>query len=83
MISDIARYEKWYGIIDGANRPIAIRNNMKEVEGWQKFSCAMTVINGIHSLERYRQLSTAQSSRHSPRFYVEMTLFDELYNLYI
>lgn len=77
----ISMHDTWYGIIDGGHANEAIKNLCTDRPEWKGFKWLVTILKGGHSLERYRQLSRAQNSRHSPRFYVELTLFDELNNL--
>ena len=55
---------------------------MKKNESrWHSFMWYVTVIKGFHGIESYRQLSRFQNHRHNPKFYVELTVFDQLYNL--
>ena len=79
----ISRHDRWYGIIDGGHSNEAVKHLCVNLEEWKNFKWFVTILSGGHSLERYRQLSRAQNSRHSPRFYVELTFFDELNNLRI
>ena len=77
----ISAHDKWYGIIDGGHSNEAVKKLSTMDPRWKGFEWLVTVLNGGHSLNRYRQLARAQNSRHSPRFYVQMTFFDQINNL--
>ncbi len=77
----ISTHDSWYGIIDGAHSNEAIKKLCNDKPEWKGFKWLVTVLRGGYSLDRYRQLARAQNSRHSPRFYVELTFFDEINNL--
>ncbi len=81
ILEAINRFDKWYGIIDGAHANEAVKQLSSTSPSWKGFEWFVTVLAGGHPLERYRQLARAQNSRHSLRHYVEFTLYDELYNL--
>ena len=77
----LSMHDSWYGIIDGAHSNEAIKKLCTDYVEWHGFKWLVTILKGGQSLDRYRQLSRAQNSRHSSRFYIELTLFDELNNL--
>lgn len=73
--------KEWFGIVDGLHSHAAlsiIKNNNTQ---WTEFKWYVKVLNGGHPIEKYRQLGRVQNARHHPYFYVELTLFDVLYNL--
>lgn len=77
----ISKHDTWYGIIDGAHYNIAVRNLIQTKATWKNFKWFVTVLNGEFLLEMYRKLARAQNERHSDRYYIEMTFYDELSNL--
>ena len=77
----VSRHDTWYGIIDGGHSNEAIRELVNTEPGWQNFKWFVTVFHGEHPMESYRKLARAQNTRHSERYYVEMTFYDELSNL--
>lgn len=78
---EISKHPQWYGIIDGSHSNEAVRRLSKTEPSWKNVTWFVTVLKGVHSEEKYRQLSRAQNSRHSERYYVEITLSDVLKNL--
>ncbi len=79
--SIVARYPVWYGIIDGYHHNLAVRWLKENDSRWSNFLWYVTIIKGCHGIQTYRQLARFQNHRHNPKFYFEMTLFDELNNL--
>ncbi len=71
----------WHGIVDGLHSHSAlvfIKNNHRS---WNQFRWYVKILNGGFSIDKYRQLARVQNGRHHPHFYIELTLFDVLYNL--
>ncbi len=71
----------WYGIVDGLHSHAALTFIKSSYKKWHNFEWYVKILNGGYSLEKYRQLARVQNARHHPHFYVELTLFDILYNL--
>lgn len=77
----VAKRAVWFGIIDGEHSNLAVRWLVENNESWKNYSWFVTLLSGGHSVDRYRQLSRFQNHRHSPRYNIRLTLFDELNNL--
>ncbi len=74
-------HDTWYGIVDGGYTNAAIRKLRETNPKWAGFMWFVCVLKGGFSVERYRQLARYQNYLQSPKYYVQWTLFDELYNL--
>ncbi len=72
---------EWYGIVDGLHSHAALTYIKANNSRWSEFRWYVKKLNEGFPIEKYRQLSRVQNSRHHPSFYVELTLFDVLYNL--
>lgn len=75
------KHVKWYSIVDGSHSNEAAKKLCTNLNEWKGLQWFVSILNGGHNLEKYSQLSRAQKARHSPRYYVELTFFDELKNL--
>ncbi len=71
----------WYGIIDGEHSHSAIMQLMESHTRWQGYEWFVTIVNGGHSVEKYRQLARMQNERHDNKFYIEYTFFDIISNM--
>jgi len=80
---EVSKHDKWYGIIDGGHSNAAVIKLCTSFPEWRGFKWFVTLLAGGYSVDRYRQLARAQNGRHSPRFFIELTLFDQLNNLKI
>ncbi len=72
---------KWFGIVDGLHSHAALSYIKEKYQSWERFKWYVKVLNGGFTLQKYCQLARVQNGRHNPSFYVELTLFDVLYNL--
>lgn len=73
--------KEWYGIVDGLHSHAALTTIKNSHPKWFQFKWYVKVLNGGYTIEQYRQLGRVQNARHHPYFYVQLTLFDVLYNL--
>ncbi len=72
---------EWYGIVDGLHSHAALSFIKANYLQWNSFKWYVKKLHTGFPVEKYRQLARVQNSRHSPSFYVELTLFDVLFNL--
>lgn len=72
---------EWFGIVDGLHSNKAMRWMLTNREDWKNISWFVTKLKGGFPVERYRQLARFQNHRHSPKYYVSLTFYDEVYNL--
>lgn len=77
----VNKRDVWYGIIDGYHSNLAVRWLTENKPHWKHYSWFVTVLRGGNSVERYKQLARFQNHRHSPRYNIRMTFYDELSNL--
>ncbi len=73
--------ELWFGIVDGLHSHAALTFLKKNYSKWSQFKWYVKCLNSGFSIEKYRQLGRVQNARHHKHFYIELTLFDVLYNL--
>ncbi len=71
----------WYGIVDGLHSHAAFSEIVKKHEKWRNFKWYVKCLNCGFTLDKYRQLARVQNARQHPSFYIELTLYDVLYNL--
>lgn len=71
----------WYGIVDGLHSHVALTYIVENFNSWKGFKWYVKILNGGFDVHKYRKLARVQNSRHNPSYYVELTLFDVLYNL--
>lgn len=77
----IIQHSQWYGIVDGCQSNEAIRVLAKKKIEWASFQWIVLCIKRGEPIERYKQLARACNAKHDRQLFVEMTLYDELYNL--
>ncbi len=75
------RHKHWYGIVDGMHHNMAVRWLKRNKKQWESFLWYVTIVKGGHSVHEYEKLARFQNHRHSPKYYVEVTLYDQLKNL--
>ena len=73
--------DRWYGIVDGEHSQRSIVKLMSLHERWVGFQWFVTVIDGGHPFERYKQLAISNNAKHDAKFYVELTMYDRISNL--
>lgn len=71
----------WHGIVDGLQSNTAVRWLIINRLRWKKFKWFVTILKGGFPVDRYRQLARFQNHRHSPKYNVSLTFYDELFNL--
>lgn len=78
---EVSKHTRWFGIIDGNHRNQAVRWLVLNKAPWSGFNWMVTILKSGFTMERYRQLARFQNHRQSPRYYIQVTIFDELSNL--
>ncbi len=79
--SIIVSHEHWYGIVDGLHHNCAVRRLKESNERWESVLWYVTVIRGGNTLEEYERLARFQNHRHSEKYFIEVTFYDQLHNL--
>ena len=77
----MSKYKEWYGIVDGYHHNMAIRWLKTNKTSWEKVQLYVTILNGGHPIEEYERLGRFQNHRHSSKYYVDVTIYDQLNNL--
>ena len=77
----VDKYDSWYGIVDGLHHNMAVRWLKEHKDSWSSSLWYVTVLKGGFSVEHYQKLSRFQNHRHSAKYFVEVTFFDQLNNL--
>ncbi len=72
---------QWYGIVDGLHSHTALTYIKNNYNGWDSFKWYVKILNSGFPIDKYRQLARIQNSKHDAAFFIELTLFDILYNL--
>lgn len=72
---------KWYGTINGLHSHESIKILRTKHERRCGYICFICLVNGGHSLDRYRQLARFQNVIHDASFYIYCTFYDLTSNL--
>lgn len=73
--------DDWFGIGGGLHSNAANRYLMETDSRCSNFRSHVFALNNYYSIELYRQVATAQMPRHDKSFLIELTFYDELFNL--
>lgn len=71
----------WIGIVDGLHPNKAFSCMVTKRSGWSNMQWFVSILRGDFPAVHYHHLVHFQNHRHSPKYYVSLTLFDEINNL--
>lgn len=71
---------KLFGIVD-MDSNLAISSLITNEPTWKSVTWFVSVLKGGYSVHKYRQLSRFHNHRHSPKYYIPMTFYDEIRNI--
>ena len=76
------RKEKWYGVVDGTHRLMALWDLQSRVpEKWGGFQWSVLLLRGVTTIPVLRAFARAQNLRQVDDKLIETTLFDTLHGL--